>query len=102
MRRLQVRSSKQDQIHNSIVSTLLALMDGLTSRGQVGFAAGPHRIWQQWRRHAAAKHSIDAGCDCDAGCLVYIVSTCRLAQSSWMNCPKCRTFNSTVSSLQPK
>ena len=32
---MQIRSSKQDQIHNSIVSTLLALMDGLTSRGQV-------------------------------------------------------------------
>lgn len=31
----QVRSSKQDQIHNSIVSTLLALMDGLDSRGSV-------------------------------------------------------------------
>ena len=31
----QVRSSKQDQIHNSIVSTLLALMDGLDSRGTV-------------------------------------------------------------------
>ena len=30
-----VRSSKQDQIHSSIVSTLLALMDGLDSRGQV-------------------------------------------------------------------
>ncbi|CBI36654.3 unnamed protein product, partial [Vitis vinifera] len=30
-----VRSSKQEQIHNSIVSTLLALMDGLDSRGQV-------------------------------------------------------------------
>ena len=30
-----VRSSKQDQIHASIVSTLLALMDGLDSRGQV-------------------------------------------------------------------
>lgn len=28
-----VRSSKQDQIHASIVSTLLALMDGLDSRG---------------------------------------------------------------------
>lgn len=28
----QVRSSRQDQIHNSIVSTLLALMDGLDSR----------------------------------------------------------------------
>ncbi len=32
---VQVRSSKQDQIHNSIVSTLLALMDGLDSRGSV-------------------------------------------------------------------
>jgi len=30
-----VRSSKQDQIHASIVSTLLALMDGLDDRGQV-------------------------------------------------------------------
>lgn len=30
-----MRSSKQDQIHNSIVSTLLALMDGLDARGQV-------------------------------------------------------------------
>ena len=30
-----VRSVKQDQIHASIVSTLLALMDGLDSRGQV-------------------------------------------------------------------
>ncbi|GLJ33913.1 hypothetical protein SUGI_0682020 [Cryptomeria japonica] len=30
-----VRSSKQEQIHNSIVSTLLSLMDGLDSRGQV-------------------------------------------------------------------
>ena len=29
------RSSKQDQIHASIVSTLLALMDGLDNRGQV-------------------------------------------------------------------
>ncbi len=31
-----VRSSRQDQIHSSIVSTLLALMDGLDSRGEVG------------------------------------------------------------------
>src|SRR5271170_5420218 len=30
-----VRSSKQDQIHESIVSTLLALMDGMDGRGQV-------------------------------------------------------------------
>ena len=30
-----VRSAKQDQIHASIVSTLLALMDGLDARGQV-------------------------------------------------------------------
>ena len=30
-----VRSSKQDQIHASIVSTLLALLDGMDGRGQV-------------------------------------------------------------------
>lgn len=30
-----VRSSRQDQIHSSIVSTLLALMDGLDKRGEV-------------------------------------------------------------------
>ncbi|XP_071687101.1 ATPase family AAA domain-containing protein At1g05910-like [Rutidosis leptorrhynchoides] len=30
-----IRSIKHEQIHNSIVSTLLALMDGLDSRGQV-------------------------------------------------------------------
>ena len=36
----QVRSSKQDQIHNSIVSTLLALMDGLDSRGSVVVIGG--------------------------------------------------------------
>lgn len=30
-----VRSSRQDQIHSSIVSTLLALMDGLDSRGML-------------------------------------------------------------------
>jgi SpoVK/Ycf46/Vps4 family AAA+-type ATPase len=29
-----VRSSKQDQIHASIVSTLLALMDGMDGRGE--------------------------------------------------------------------
>lgn len=29
-----VRSSKQDQIHASIVSTLLALMDGMDGRGK--------------------------------------------------------------------
>lgn len=32
-----VRSSRQDQIHSSIVSTLLALMDGLDKREQVKF-----------------------------------------------------------------
>lgn len=30
-----MRSSKQEQIHASIVSTLLALMDGMDNRGQV-------------------------------------------------------------------
>lgn len=39
-----VRSSKQDQIHNSIVSTLLALMDGLDSRGQVVVIGATNRL----------------------------------------------------------
>jgi hypothetical protein len=34
-----VRSSKQEQIHASVVSTLLALMDGLDSRGHVRVTA---------------------------------------------------------------
>ena len=41
---MQVRSSKQDQIHNSIVSTLLALMDGLDSRGQVVVIGATNRL----------------------------------------------------------
>lgn len=40
----QARSSKQDQIHNSIVSTLLALMDGLDSRGQIVLIGATNRI----------------------------------------------------------
>lgn len=39
-----MRSSKQEQIHNSIVSTLLALMDGLDSRGQVVLIGATNRI----------------------------------------------------------
>ena len=39
-----VRSSKQDQIHNSIVSTLLALMDGLDSRGSVVVLGATNRL----------------------------------------------------------
>jgi SpoVK/Ycf46/Vps4 family AAA+-type ATPase len=39
-----VRSSKQDQIHASIVSTLLALMDGLDDRGQVVVIGATNRI----------------------------------------------------------
>ncbi|GIM05045.1 hypothetical protein Vretimale_9501 [Volvox reticuliferus] len=35
MRSMASHRSRQDQIHNSIVSTLLALMDGLDGRGQV-------------------------------------------------------------------
>ena len=41
---LQVRSSKQDQIHNSIVSTLLAMMDVLDSRGRVIVIGATNRI----------------------------------------------------------
>ena len=39
-----MRSSKQDQIHSSIVSTLLALMDGLDNRGQVIVIGATNRI----------------------------------------------------------
>lgn len=38
------RSSKQDQIHASIVSTLLALMDGLDSRGEVVVIGATNRL----------------------------------------------------------
>ncbi|KAI8892293.1 P-loop containing nucleoside triphosphate hydrolase protein [Globomyces pollinis-pini] len=39
-----VRTGKQDQIHSSIVSTLLSLMDGLDSRGQVVVIGATNRI----------------------------------------------------------
>uniref|UniRef100_A0A8C7N6L4 ATPase family AAA domain-containing protein 2 n=1 Tax=Oncorhynchus kisutch TaxID=8019 RepID=A0A8C7N6L4_ONCKI len=39
-----VRSSRQDQIHSSIVSTLLALMDGLDSRGEVVVIGATNRL----------------------------------------------------------
>uniref|UniRef100_A0A915D6N2 Bromo domain-containing protein n=1 Tax=Ditylenchus dipsaci TaxID=166011 RepID=A0A915D6N2_9BILA len=39
-----VRSSKQDQIHSSIVSTLLALMDGLDKRGEVIVIGATNRL----------------------------------------------------------
>jgi SpoVK/Ycf46/Vps4 family AAA+-type ATPase len=39
-----VRSSKQDQIHSSIVSTLLALMDGLDNRGEIVVIGATNRI----------------------------------------------------------
>uniref|UniRef100_A0A0C3TVB8 AAA+ ATPase domain-containing protein n=1 Tax=Guillardia theta (strain CCMP2712) TaxID=905079 RepID=A0A0C3TVB8_GUITC len=38
-----VRSSRQDQIHSSIVSTLLALMDGLDKRGMVVLIGATNR-----------------------------------------------------------
>ncbi|BET02797.1 ATPase family associated with various cellular activities (AAA) [Nesidiocoris tenuis] len=39
-----VRSSKQDQIHSSIVCTLLALMDGLDNRGDIIIIGATNRI----------------------------------------------------------
>ncbi|XP_054668176.1 ATPase family AAA domain-containing protein 2-like [Grus americana] len=39
-----VRSSEQDQIHSSIVSTLLALMDGLDSRGEIVVIGATNRL----------------------------------------------------------
>ncbi|VDN20979.1 unnamed protein product [Gongylonema pulchrum] len=38
------RSSKQDQVHSSIVSTLLALMDGLENRGEVVVIGATNRL----------------------------------------------------------
>ena len=38
-----VRSSRQDYIHSSIVSTLLALMDGLDKRGSVVLIGATNR-----------------------------------------------------------
>ncbi|NWZ39390.1 ATAD2 protein, partial [Brachypodius atriceps] len=39
-----VRSDKQDQIHSSVVGTLLALMDGLASRGEVVVIGATNRV----------------------------------------------------------
>ncbi|NWT50015.1 ATAD2 protein, partial [Erythrocercus mccallii] len=39
-----VRSDKQDQIHSSVVGTLLALMDGLVSRGEVVVIGATNRL----------------------------------------------------------
>ena len=39
-----VRSMKVDQVHSSLVSTLLALMDGLESRGQVVVIGATNRV----------------------------------------------------------
>nr|CCA22358.1 ATPase family AAA domaincontaining protein 2 putati [Albugo laibachii Nc14] len=39
-----VRSSRQDQIHTSVVSTLLALMDGLSDRGKVVVIGATNRL----------------------------------------------------------
>ena len=39
-----VRTSRQDQIHASIVSTLLALIDGLDDRGEVIVIGATNRV----------------------------------------------------------
>ena len=39
-----VRNSRQDQIHSSIVSTLLALMDGLDNRGEIIVIGATNRL----------------------------------------------------------
>jgi hypothetical protein len=71
---LQVRSSKQDQIHNSIVSTLLALMDGLTSRGQVRYCNAARSLhYCQCHPHASGQ-----GFSCGA-------SSSAAASTAWGN-----------------
>ncbi len=62
---MQVRSSKQDQIHNSIVSTLLALMDGLDSRGSV-VVIGALPLFFLIRR-TQSKPQPQKGIDADSG-----------------------------------
>ncbi|NWY91556.1 ATAD2 protein, partial [Loxia curvirostra] len=39
-----VRSNKQDQVHSSVVGTLLTLMDGLASRGEVVVIGATNRL----------------------------------------------------------
>ena len=39
-----MRSSKSDQIHNSLVATLLSLMDGLDNRGRVVVLGATNRV----------------------------------------------------------
>ena len=39
-----VRSTRQDQIHSSIVSTLLALMDGLDARKEIVVIGATNRL----------------------------------------------------------
>jgi len=39
-----VRSTRQDQIHSSIVSTMLALMDGLDARGEIVVIGATNRL----------------------------------------------------------
>ncbi|NXD60900.1 ATAD2 protein, partial [Corvus moneduloides] len=39
-----VRSSKQDQVHSSVVGTLLTLMDGLASRGEIVVIGATNRL----------------------------------------------------------
>ena len=57
-----VRSSKQDQIHASIVSTLLALMDGLDSRGQVNKHFGLwHSEWTNFRAIGSYRDGLSMG-----------------------------------------
>lgn len=41
---IPVRSSRNDQIHASIVSTLLALMDGLDDRGEIIIIGATNRV----------------------------------------------------------
>lgn len=41
---VQARGGKQDQVYNSIVSTLLALMDGLDGRGSVVIIGATNRV----------------------------------------------------------
>ena len=86
---VQARNSRQDQIHNSIVSTLLALMDGLDSRGQVVIIGATNRIDSLDSALRRPGRSVTLGSR-------FLMPHCRAAQEQ-----KCTQVLNRVSMQQP-
>lgn len=88
-----VRSVKQDQIHASIVSTLLALMDGLDSRGQVvviGATNRPDAIDPALRRPGRFDRELSFSLpDASARASILNIHTgeCALSSYPFLSCP---------------